>query len=256
MHARPDRHHDGVVARAQLGDRQVAPHVDAVLERDALLGEQRHAPVDDPLLELGVGHAEAQQAAGSLVALVDGDRVAVAVELGRDRQPGRSGADHADGVPAARGGRVGHDPALVEAARDDRQLDLLDRHRVVVDVEHAGRLAGRRADQPGELGEVVRRVQVGERLLPAVVVDEVVPVRDLVAERAALLAEGHAAVHAAPALLAQHAILRQREVLPVVPHALARVALLEADPLQAQEAAWIAHQAGTFSSVSSSSARL
>jgi hypothetical protein len=168
------------VARAQLGHRQVAPHVDAVFERDALVREQRHAPVDDPLLELGVGHPEAQQAAGSLVALVDGDRVAVAVELGCHRQAGRSGADHADGVPAARVGRVGDDPALVEAARDDRQLDLLDRHRVVVDVEHAGRLARGRADQPGELGEVVRRVQVGERLLPAIAVDEVVPVGDLV----------------------------------------------------------------------------
>jgi hypothetical protein len=256
VHARADRDHHNVVALAQLGGGQVAADVDAVPEGHALLAEQVHAPVDDPLLELCVGHPEAQQAARALVALVDGDRVAVLVELGGGGQPSRARSDHPDRAAAAGGGRGGHDPALVVAARDDGQLDLLDRHRVVVDVQHAGRLARRRADQPGELGEVVGGVQVGERLLPAVVVDEVVPVGDLVAERTALLAEGHAAVHAAPALVAQRLVVGQREVLAVVAHALARVALLEADPLQAQEALGIAHQAGTFSSASSSSARL
>ena len=181
VHARADREDHGVVALAQVVGRDVASHVDAVPELDPLLLEEVHAPVDDPLLELGVRHSEAQQPARALVALVDGHRVAVAVQLGGHGQPGRAGADHADGVPAALGRRARHDPALLEAARDDRQLDLLDRHGVVVDVEHAGRLAGRRADQPGELGEVVGGVQVRERLLPVAAVDEVVPVRDLVA---------------------------------------------------------------------------
>ena len=38
--------------------------------------------------------------------------------------------------------------------------------------------------------------------LPAVVVDEIVPVGDEVVDRAAGVAEGHAAIHAASALLA------------------------------------------------------
>ena len=45
----------------------------------------------------------------------------------------------------------------------DRVLDRLDRHRVVVDVEHARRLTRRRADPARQLGEVVRRVQRGDR---------------------------------------------------------------------------------------------
>ncbi len=111
---------------------------------------------------------------------------------------------------------------------------------------------------PVNSGKLLVAWQVDERLLPAIVVDQVVPVGDLVAERAALLAERHAAVHAARALLAQRPVVGQREVLAVVAHALARVALLEADPLEAQEAAWVAHQAGTRSGgwASSSSARL
>jgi hypothetical protein len=182
--------------------------------------------------------------------------MAVAIQLGRHRQASRTRPDDPDRMSAAGRRRGGHDPPLVVSTRDDRQLDLLDRHRVVVDVEHAGRLARRRADQPGELREVVGRVQVAQRLAPAVVVDEVVPVGDLVPERAALLAERHAAIHAATALLAQDAVVGQREVLPVVAHALARVAFLEADPLEPEEAAWVSHQAATSSCVSSSSARL
>ena len=107
-----------------------------------------------------------------------------------------------------RAGGCGHDPALVPRAVDDRVLDLLDRDRVALaDLQHARGLARRRAQAAGELGEVVRRVQLADRVLPAVAVDEVVPVRDQVAQRAAVVAERHAAVHAARALVAQ---LRRR----------------------------------------------
>ena len=64
-------------------------------------------------------------------------------------------------------------------------------------------LARRRAQAAGELGEVVRRVQLADRVLPAVAVDEVVPVGDQVAQRAAVVAERHAALHAARALRGQ-----------------------------------------------------
>ena len=71
----------------------------------------------------------------------------------------------------------------------------------VDDVERAGGLARRRADAAGHLGEVVGGVEVARRLLPVGVIDEVVPVRDLVVDRAALVAIGDAAIHAAGGLL-------------------------------------------------------
>src|SRR5262249_60700699 len=73
--------------------------------------------------------------------------------------------------------------------------------RVVVDPEHARALARRRAETAGPLREVVRRVQAVERLTPVVLVDQVVPVRDDVPERTALVAERDAAVHAPRSLL-------------------------------------------------------
>ena len=69
--------------------------------------------------------------------------------------------------------------------------------------EHAGRLARGRAERAGELREVVRGVQALDGLAPVVAPHQVVPLGDQVPERAALVAERDAAVHAAPGLLAQ-----------------------------------------------------
>ena len=202
---RADRDHDRVVwPRRARSASTSTPTSTPYSNFDPLGLEQLDPAVDHPLLELRVGDAEAHQPAGRLVALVDGDRVADLVELGRGREPGGPGADAPRRAARCRcSGGSGDDPALLEAAVDDRVLDLLDHHRVVVDREHAGRLARRRADQAGELGEVVGRVQLVDRLAPVAAADEVVPVRDQVAERAGGVAERHAAVHAARALLAQ-----------------------------------------------------
>ena len=64
-------------------------------------------------------------------------------------------------------------------------LDRLDRDRVAVDSQDASRLARGRADAPRELREVVGGVKLAKRLLPAVAVDQVVPVGNDVVDRAA-----------------------------------------------------------------------
>ncbi len=77
----------------------------------------------------------------------------------------------------------------------------------------------------------------------AVAVDEVVPVGDQVAQRAAVVAERHAAVHAARALLAQLLHGARQQELAVVVRALERIPLRDAVALDLQEAAELAHQA-------------
>ncbi len=57
----------------QLLGGDVDADVDAAAELDALRLEHRHPPVDEPLLQLEVGDAEAQQPAGRLVPLEDHD---------------------------------------------------------------------------------------------------------------------------------------------------------------------------------------
>ena len=239
--ARADRHDHRVVLGGQVGGRDVATDVLVIDEADPLLLEDVDPAVDDPLLELGVRDAEPHQAARALVALVHGDLVAALIELGGHRQTGRAGADHGDRLAGAAARWVGHHPPLLERPLGDRHLDLLDRHRVVVDRQHAGRLTRGRTYPAGELGKVVGGVELVDRLVPLVPIDEVVPVRDQVAERAALVAERDAAVHAPRALPPQLLRRLKVEVLPVIVHALLGIALVEADPMDLQERAELSH---------------
>ena len=249
-HPRADGEDDGVMLLAQLLRGHVDADVDAVAEDDALRLELLHAPLDEPLLDLEVGHAEAHETAGRLVALVDRDRMAGARQLLRAREPRGAGTDDCHAPAAARASGLRDDPALVPGAVHDRDLDLLDRHCVaLVDLEDARGLARRGAETARELGEVVRPVELLDRLAPAVAVDEVVPLRDQVAERAAVVAERHPALHAARALLLQHRQLDRAHELAVVADPLARVALGLLDPPVLEEAAELAHHAASSDSV-------
>ena len=129
--------------------------------------------------------------------------------LGRG-QSGGAAADHGDFLAGARLGNFGRDPSVIVGVVDDGAFDHLDGHRRLVDPQHASRLARGRADASGELGEIIGGVQHAHGFVPAAFVHQIVPVRNDVGERAAGVAEGHAAIHAARALLLD---LFDREVL-------------------------------------------
>ncbi len=135
-----------------------------------------------------------------------------------------------DALAGARGRNLRHDPALREAAVDDRVLDVLDRDRGVGDAEHAGAFARRGAGAARELREVVGLVQPVERVAPTALIDQVVPLRNQVVDRAAVvrLTERDAAVHAACALIAQMLLVGRRENLTEVADTLGRVPIRDA----------------------------
>jgi hypothetical protein len=119
-----------------------------------------------------------------------------------------------------------------------------------VDAEHAGTLARRRTHAAGELREVVRLVQAVERLAPLAAVDEVIPLRDQVVDRAAGghaadqfpgVAERDAAVHAARALLAEFLLLHVGMKLVPVADALGGRAVDGKFAQVFDETSWLAH---------------
>src|SRR5205814_1219172 len=97
------------------------------------------------------------------------------------------------------------------------------------------------ADAAGELGEVVGRVQPVDRLAPAAAVHEVVPVGDDVPERAALVTEGDAAVHAARALTLEDVLRRPLLELPPVLQAVLDRLLVNLLALELEEACDFSH---------------
>src|SRR5438128_2399176 len=110
-------------------------------------------------------------------------------ELLRARETGRAGSDDGDALAAAARGALRRYPALAPGAVRNGRLDRFDRDRRVIDVERAGGFARGRTNTTGDLGEVVGLVQPIDRRPPILLVDEIVPVRDQVADRAARMAE-------------------------------------------------------------------
>jgi hypothetical protein len=211
-------------------------------EGDAFGAHLLDAAIEDVLFKLEVGNAVAQQAADAVVLLIHGDGVAGAAQLLRGGQAaGRCRRRRRACRCLLR--RLGMNPALVPGALDDAALDELDGDGRLIDAEHAGGLARRGTDAAGELREVVGGVQAADRGFPAAVVDQVVPVGNEVVDRAAGVAEGHAAIHAASALLAL-LLFRERLVdfKPVL-HALFDLAAARLFALDFKKASVLTHAA-------------
>ena len=79
---------------------------------------------------------------------------------------------------------------------DDRHLNLFDGHSGLVNAEHARGLTRCRANSTGELGKVVWGVETLDGALKIVSPDKDVPLGNEVSQRTALMAEGHATIHA------------------------------------------------------------
>src|SRR6516164_6269522 len=118
-------------------------------------------------------------------------------QLLRTRKPRRTRAYDRDAFAAALRRQSRLDPAFPPAAVDNRAFDRLYGDRIVVNIERARRLARRRANASGELRKIVGRVQGFQRRPPLIAIDEVVPIRDQVVDRATFMAERNAAIHAA-----------------------------------------------------------
>src|SRR5262249_5411422 len=131
-------------------------------------------------------------------------------------------------------------------------LDALDRDRVFIDSEHTRAFARCGADPASEFRKVVRLVQPIDRFFPQATVDEIVPFRDQVVDRAARrhafeqrpgMAEWHAAIHAAGTLLAQFLFVGVLMELEPVADPLRRRASHRQFTAIFHESGWLAHAA-------------
>ncbi len=203
------RQQDCVEFATQVLHRDVAAHMRVGLELHTFRAQLFQAPVDEMLLHLEVRNAVAQQAANTVVLFEDRHFVPRTRQLLCRRQAGRPGPDHRDSLAGAdlRGLRTY--VAFLECPVDDRLFDLFDRHRRLVDSQHARGFARGRTDAAGEFGKVIGGVQLADGFLPPPAIHQVVPIRNDVGQRASGMAEGHAAIHAARTLQL-HTLFRER----------------------------------------------
>ena len=157
----------------------------------------------DLLGQLHVRDAVLKQSARTVRALDDGDAVATPIQIVRRRQPRGAGAHHRHALSRAHGGDAGLNQSPSEALFNQVELVVAGGDGAVVG-KHARLFAQRRAHAAREFGEAGRLGQAADGLLDLPAIEQIVPLRDQVVQRTAVvrLAVGHAAVHAAGRLLA------------------------------------------------------
>ena len=194
--------HQHVVVVEQRWTDTLTPTSTPVRKIDALGLHLPDAPVDEVLLHLEVGDAVAQQAADAVGLLEHRQRMAGAGELLGAGQAGRAGADHGDPLAGAARRRA----ATIQPSSQPRSTIS---HSMVLmvtglssmfSVQDASHGAGQM--RPVNSGKLLVECRLSSAVAPLVAIDQVVPVRDLVVDRAALVTERNAAIHAARRLLA------------------------------------------------------
>ncbi len=159
------------------------------------------ATVDQLFAEFEIGDAVAHQSANAVTLLEQGDGVPGTGQLLCAGQPRGAGAYDGNPLAAFVWRHLRYDPPLFPGAIDNGAFDGFDGDRVVINVQGAGRLAGRGADAAGKFREVVGGVQHLDGLPPLALVDQIIPIGDDVIDRAAVVAKGDTAIHAAGSLL-------------------------------------------------------
>ena len=172
-------------------------HIAVHFEVDAFFFHHPDTAVDDGLVQLEVGDAVTQQAAGRLILVEDGHCVPFSVELVGGGQSGRPGTD--DGYfPSVAFNVPGLDVTFAEGCLGNGRFILADGDgRVHAQFQHATLFAEGGADAAGELRKIVGFVQYLVGFFPFAFVNGILKFGLLVAQRTSPVAEGNAAVHAA-----------------------------------------------------------
>src|SRR6218665_2657515 len=121
------------------------------------------------------------------------------VELIGCSQTGRSRTNNGSTFTGSefRGSRL--NPALFVSIFNDRHFNSLDGDRRLIDAECACTFAWRRTNSAGKFGKIVCLQQLLHRLIPIVLMDEIVPARNNIAKRTAMrgLTERNTTIHTA-----------------------------------------------------------
>ena len=167
-----------------------------VSELNALLFEKTETAVDDAFVELEVRNTIAQQATGILTCLEHCYLISLMVQLVGSYQSRRTSTYDSHRLTITLRNLNMH-VILREGVLHDGTLILtVGGWFMIHEIQYTRLLAECRTDASCELREVVGGIEEPVSLLPVALVEGIVPLRCLVAQRTSPVAERHATIHA------------------------------------------------------------
>lgn len=181
----------------------------------------RYPPIDVLLLDLEIRDAVTQQSSDAVLLLVDHNAVPCAAKLLRSGKPRRPRADDSDPLSATMSWDLGMNPTFFPPLIDDGTFNRLDGDGVILQIQRARRLAGRWAQAPRELREVVGGVKNMQRLPPIPARHQIVPIWNDVIDRTTGMAVRNATFHASQRLSLDLILPERNDKLVKMAHSLA-----------------------------------
>ena len=219
-HFRAARQNQRIILGFQFSRRDGDADMCVIMEGDAFGLHLLDAAINAVFFHFEIGNAIAQQATGFGVFFIKMHIMTGARQLLRCRHAGRTGTDNAYAFAGFMARHLRDNPAFFPALIDNCAFDRFNGHGIIVNIQRARGLARGRANAAGKFGEIIGRVQIGQRRLPIARIDKVVPIRNLIIDRTAIMAIGHAAIHAARGLCFQIRLIQRHDELAKVLHPL------------------------------------
>ena len=167
----------------------------------SLLRHLLDASINMPLFHFEFWNAITQQTTDAIIAFQHHHIVSGTSELLCGRQTSRTRTNDGNTLARLVSRNKRRDPTFVPRTINNFNFNLLDRNRILIDSQNARRFAGRRTQTASELREVICRMQAVKCITPIISVDQVVPVGNQVAKRAAVVAKRNTAIHAPTRLM-------------------------------------------------------
>ena len=234
--------HDRVESFEEGRGIEIDPYIHAIVEMHAFRLHLDNAAVDYMFFHLEIGNAIAQQTARLGVFLIDMDFVPSARELLRAGKPRGSRTDNGGTflpVFAPAGSGLIQPFAQARSTIAHSMVLIVTGLSSMFSVQAASQAPGK--SWPVSLRKVIGRMKIAGRLLPIGAVDEIVPIWDLIVDRATAVAKRDAAIHAARRLILGRFLGKRDHEFLVMTNPVGRRRIAPVAPVDFKEAGYLAH---------------
>ena len=191
---------DGIKFLHYVSSRNGFPDFNIGFENNSFFFELSQPAVDYVFIQFEIRNAVTQQSADAVVFFKNSNGVSFAVELLSGSQSCWTGTNHSHFFTRSGFGRSSLDHPFYESHFGNSCFVFTNGYRCLTQIEYARFFARCRTNSSGKIREIIGFMQHFNGFFPSSLVNQILPFRHFVAERACPVTKRNAAIHAARCL--------------------------------------------------------